>query len=92
MFRLIFWLLFGRRRPAIEDIRHLSTNDIQQAVMTVILHAYRKQEYLTAMQMLRIIVDRCDEQGRPAANAQTDNVRPLQTNGQNHQNQNNQRR
>lgn len=92
MFRLIFWLMFGRRRPAIEDVRHLSTDKIQQAVMTVILHAYRKEEFLRAMQMLRIIVYRCDEQGRPAANAQADNVRPLPNTNQNHQNQNNQRR
>lgn len=91
MLRLIFWLLVGRRRPVIEDIRHLSSDKIQQAVMTVILHAYRKEEFLKAMQMLRIIVDRFDEHGRQTAAAQPDNVRPLQTNSQQNQHNNNRR-
>lgn len=91
MFRLAFWLLFGARRPHLDEIRHLSSPIIVRSAMTVLLHARTKEDFLLVMNALRVVIDRFDGQVKQVQ-AQSDNVRPLQTNGQNHQNQNNQRR
>ena len=88
MFRLIFWLLFGDRRPLIEDIRHLSSPLIRRSAMTALLHANRKEDYLLVMQALRVIVDRYEARAQQGQNAPADNVRQHPAAQQNNQNNN----
>lgn len=93
MFRLIFWLTFGRRRPHMDDIQHMSTEKLIQQAMTTLLHARKKEDFLLAMSCLNLIVSREDYQRRgQAQNGQPDNVRPIQQGQQTNQQTNNQRR
>ena len=92
MFRLIFWLLLGDRRPLIEDIRHLSSPLIRRSAMTALLHAHRKEDYLLVMQALRVIVDRYDAKAQQPNKVQGDNVRQHPAAQQNNSNPNQQRR
>lgn len=93
MFRLIFWLLFGDRRPLIEDIRHLSSPIIRRSAMTALLHANRKEDYILVQAACQVIIDRYGARNGQAHNAPQDNVRPIQQGQQqNNSNPNNQRR
>lgn len=93
MFRLIFWLTFGRRRPHMDDIQHMSTEKLIQQAMTTLLHARKKEDFLLVMSCLTLIVSREDYQRRgQAQNGQPDNVRPIQQGQQTNQQTNNQRR
>jgi hypothetical protein len=95
MFRLIFWLMFGRRRPHMDDIQHMSTEKLIQQAMTTLLHARKKEDFYLAMACLQLIINREDYQRRgQAQNGQTDNVRQLPQQGQqqNSNQQNNNRR
>lgn len=91
MFRLIFWLLFGDRRPLIEDIRHLSSPIIRRSAMTALLHANRKEDYLLVQAACQVIIDRYGARDRQGQNA-ADNVRPIQQHQQNNSNPNQTRR
>jgi hypothetical protein len=95
MFRLIFWLMFGRRRPHSDDIQHMSTEKLIQQSMTTLLHARKKEDFLLAMSCLTLIINREDYQRRgQTQGGQPDNVRQMPQQGQqttqNHNN--NQRR
>jgi hypothetical protein len=94
MLRLIFWLMFGRRRPHMDDIQHMSTEKLIQQSMTTLLHARKKEDFYLAMACLTLIINREDYQRRgQAQNGQTDNVTKLPQQGQqNTQHNNNHRR
>jgi hypothetical protein len=95
MFRLIFWLMFGRRRPHMDDIQHMSTEKLIQQSMTTLLHARKKEDFLLAMSAINLIVSREDYQRRGSGQGgQPDNVRqlPQQSQQQTSNHNNNQRR
>jgi hypothetical protein len=94
MFRLIFWLMFGRRRPHMDDIQHMSTEKLIQQSMTTLLHARKKEDFLLAMSAINLIVAREDYQRRgQSRDGQPDNVRQLpQQSQQTTQNHNNNQR
>jgi hypothetical protein len=85
--------MFGRRRPHMDDIQHMSTEKLIQQSMTTLLHARKKEDFLLAMSAINLIVAREDYQRRgQSQGGQPDNVRPLQPSQQQNSNSNNNQR
>lgn len=92
MFRLAFWMLLGRRRPAQLYLQKLSFEDLRQQSMTSLLKARTVEDLTSAMNAVHLMVSRlrADEKERRDGTGTVTEFKQQNHNGNN--NNQNQRR